>query len=636
MSREKEYVADVTGAGTGSSEDGVLSDASTAVPADRVAHIPAAYIAHHTSVMSYLTAAEQAKVMRVCQLFKQSLPQRARIRLMQEFPDRYRLLSQCHEDPADSTWLFHDLTQLDQLYRRHPIARAVRQGELAAFERTHTCISQLSSKDPITQMTIIDLIASMHGKVWLDQVYKNIVKPYYASVDALTAIEDDRQNASLLYWMAVCGQSAEMDRALRSFRGQVQLKLAIDHVTKSDDTALMAAARNGHRACVDLLLKAKADVTKCPVSPILIAARQGHKKIIDRFNADSYDLAVTNADKETALHMAAGGGHTGLIKFFLDSGFDVHATSDKGQTAIFVAADIGYLFAVKALHEAGADFTLRDNNGMTILMVSIAYGPLELIKYFLDAGLNVHDRDNDGHTALLIAAFYGRVNIAKELVQRGADIKNVVTTTHAKMLYQAARGGHTDMIQYLLDEGANIDATCRHNFHMTPLHGAAEEGNFDAVKLLLSVGAKVNKLADDGVSALCFAAKQGHLNVAQLLLETDGVQVNTKTMLDGSTPLMHAARDGHTALVKALCVAGADTNMTTHDGSRLTALYVAAYRGHADVVDVLLECGAQLIERDNPVNSAIDAADLHGHPDIADLLRTHFSAGPQSQRCSVM
>ena len=85
-------------------------------------------------------------------------------------------------------------------------------------------------------------------------------------------------------------------------------------------------------------------------------------------------------------------------------------------------------------------------------------------------------------------------------------------------LHWAASAGHADVVQRLLEHGANVDATdYSHNDSRTALHGAAWEGHADVVTRLLEHGADVNAKTKYGSTALDFA--EGHADVVRVLRE---------------------------------------------------------------------------------------------------------------------
>ena len=78
----------------------------------------------------------------------------------------------------------------------------------------------------------------------------------------------------------------------------------------------------------------------------------------------------------------------------------------------------------------------------------------------------------------------------------------------------------------------------------------------------------------------------------------------------GWTPLIVAAINGHTAIVKSLLAAGADINARDEDD--WTPLMQAAHNGHVDTVKALLQAGA---------TGADEAAKVSTSPDVLKLLQ---------------
>jgi ankyrin repeat protein len=95
---------------------------------------------------------------------------------------------------------------------------------------------------------------------------------------------------------------------------------------------------------------------------------------------------------------------------------------------------------------------------------------------------------------------------------------------------------------------------------------------------------------------------------------------------------MFAARYGFAKLVRTLLSVGADVNKNPSWGPG--PLAIAAYNGHASVIDLLLEAGADVSLRDKlEKKTPLDFAQDGGHGDIAALLRKRMrrAVGPTEE-----
>ena len=86
-------------------------------------------------------------------------------------------------------------------------------------------------------------------------------------------------------------------------------------------------------------------------------------------------------------------------------------------------------------------------------------------------------------------------------------------------LYLAAGEGRLEVVRYLLDEGADVNA--REQFGDTALTEAVFNGQLAAVKELLLRGADVNAIGDGG-TALDIAINRNHSEIADLLKHRGG------------------------------------------------------------------------------------------------------------------
>lgn len=152
------------------------------------------------------------------------------------------------------------------------------------------------------------------------------------------------------------------------------------------------------------------------------------------------------------------------------------------------------------------------------------------------------------------------------------------------LLHAGVEGGSAEVVSALIAAGAGQDLeTHRGGPAYTPLHLAVVGGKEAATKVLVLAGADVNAHRN-GTTPLYLAIKHGHLGVAEILL-SDGADANIQSP-QGAYPIHLATCGGYDGLVAKILQCGATCNCL--DAAGKTPLRLAALAGHASTVKILL------------------------------------------------
>jgi len=492
---------------------------------------------------------------------------------------------------------------------------------------------------------------------------------------AVDVNEAQPDGATALHWAAY---RDDADAARQLVRAGAQP----DAVNEAGITPLALASIAGNAEMIRLLVDAGADEglrLRNGETALMLAARTGNADAVAALLDYGAEIdAVENLRGTTALMWAAAYSNPTVVELLLERGADpsLHsAIIDRGRGPYLAPParerieefekGIG-LRGAAVTFESSDDGTPpedqpsdaeeeerfynppreHDWGGLTPLIFAAREGDIESARLLLAAGADVNQTSEFGWTPLLTATQNRYYELGAFLLEQGAD-PNIANRGGWNPLYIATdnrniEGGdyptrkpdmdHLDYIRLLLAHGADPNLRMKSSTETrtifthqwlyeegaTPFLRASQSGDLTLMKLLLEHGADPTIPTEHNVTPLMVAAGIGWvegvtfewsleqtLGAIELLLE-QGADVNAQDTLDHRTALMGAAHKGRNDVVELLVDHGADLSLRDI-GSRDSIHALAGVTWQAiDYADGLVRVGVQ---------SAIP------HPETAALIR---------------
>jgi ankyrin repeat protein len=280
---------------------------------------------------------------------------------------------------------------------------------------------------------------------------------------------------------------------------------------------------------------------------------------------------------------------------------------------------------------------------------------------------------------IIYAAYQGNLDTVMQLIDEGADVNARDETNGQTALITASQGCQFEIVELLLDHGAEVDAI--DNDGTTALMEASYKGDIAIMRLLISKGAQINRKRSFGETALVYAYRGKSFEAMQMLLFENGAVADgrllyqllrlavdrtkvgmvsfmiTKLRADNllTDALIRASREGHIGCLQALIAEGADVN---HGMFRDSPVLAAAKENQWEAVSLLLETGADVqldqvlilaarngkvkvvrelllrrIQAKSVINRSLHEASERGHIDCMEIL-IEFEADVNDLDCN--
>ena len=342
----------------------------------------------------------------------------------------------------------------------------------------------------------------------------------------------------------------------------------------------------------------------------------GSKEVAELLIAKGADVKAQDTFGFTPLHFAAASDRIKLAKMLIAKGADINAQSTPHVD-----------WVSNSIWTARLRKSLPDNSrGTTPLF--FARSP-EMVKLLIAKGANVNAENNKGLTPLHMAQSKAKAQI---LLAAGAKInieeENARNGKGTTLLHNAAKIGFKELVQQLINDGANI--VIRDSQKRTPLHYAVTKEV--AALLMLDINAR-----DESKNTPLHLAVQDNRPEIVSFLIANGAKVNVENN-EGNTPLHLAIQYNHLhpdfthnriEIVSFLIANGAKVNVRNNNGE--TPLHIAVFNKRFPRLDnmqniyrLLLEHGAEINIQDNNKTTPLDiAVDLQLEDTVALLISKH-------------
>lgn len=364
------------------------------------------------------------------------------------------------------------------------------------------------------------------------------------------------------------------------------------------------------------------------------------------------DINSMDENGNTALHAASQINDSDLVTFLIYKGANTELKNHQGDTPLhlalkndgkesakIIAAADGTIFARDGQNKTALELALskgqdyydvvittktgqmRDVNGRSLVHYLVDWENTEALDYAIQKKLPLSIEDNTGESPLSLA--YSKkeslpsVKIAASLIMANAApvrgyfsyFEDSVKTRNPNLrfddgqtpLHFASIFGHTAIVQYLLERGAQTKA--KDILGSAPLHEACRYGQTGIVQLLLQSGADPDSQDSLGKSPLLLVIDNSkRLAIYELLLNYKA-NPNAKDMY-GDTPLHIATMNSmDIQVLQLLQQYGADVNGRNKQG--ITPLALAIERQRKEHVEFFAKRGADIHAEDNQGTSPL-------------------------------
>ena len=365
---------------------------------------------------------------------------------------------------------------------------------------------------------------------------------------------------------------------------------------KANDDGLLPINLSKESEITELLAKYSAH-SSIPIHKAII--NKDIEKLKELINSNKLLVNMKDNEGKTALYLAVNNGFKEGIELLHKHG------AVSGNKAIDAIVDNNQIDIVDAIRQNPEILSKRYAGSQTLLHLAVRLDRTEMVDYFIHNGVEVNAQDDKGYTPLDYvsskqqktvqilkenggkravsihkAALRGDLEAIKSIVSENKDIIDSKDVEEMTALQWAAIMGHTDVVEYLLVNGATVKNT-------NQFAREIEEYGYSDVSNLLY---KYSEMSSAGEFDKAVLTKNTEL-LKKILEQQPEVIKGTS----GSDALLSASRSGDTHVVELLLKYGVDVDAghasMSHNHS---PLYVSIAYGHSNIAELLIKNGGRI------------------------------------------
>nr|XP_006815811.1 PREDICTED: neurogenic locus notch homolog protein 1-like [Saccoglossus kowalevskii] len=275
----------------------------------------------------------------------------------------------------------------------------------------------------------------------------------------------------------------------------------------------------------------------------------------------------------------------------------------------------------------------KDSQHLPLMLQAVKDGAKDLIKQLIANDTeSVNTDDSLGRTAVMYAVHFKQMECLKFLLSKKADV-NRTANDGSTAVHRAIIDNTIPAVELLIQY--NADVTIQDSQGRAPVHWATTAEDVDCLEILLKCNVNVNVRDIDGLTPSMWACHMDHkvhfelINSAsiQVIEEADGIErdYNGKTWVhwavrrtepltclrsllnpetatikdhDGKNVIHTAADIGSLDACKLIIEVAGKQCLELKDDEERTCLHIATVGGHGELVNFLMEHGANQFERD--------------------------------------